>query len=1071
MKMSFEGVPYSRLGTSHKSKLRGTIRRKLVHRHYYEWEKGKRKQNINQYHAKNGHMNEVYLRRLAERDKLELVEELQFCDDCDKGKAKRRRVKKISSYIRAGKLFGRVYIDTTGPMKVRAKGGYRYAVIIVDDFSRKKFTYLIKKKSGEEILGVLKLFLNEHVLKSGNKLEIIRSDNGTEYKNREVIEFLADEKVMREYISDYVKQQNAVVETAIRDVKNLSVTLLNGANLRAKHESLWGEAMFYATDTLNWMPTSGNINFRSPIEMCKEKCRPLDVRYQWGSMAGVIVEDRGQMENREHECIFVGYEHNQPGYACRFMKLENNEIISSSNYQIYDGVMLFNPEKNYFDDTIFLDEKGVHSDLEEDSELEGSDGEASDGEVKSYSDKNSDDSSDEEDDDNSDKESEIDLWKKKRKEYLDSESEKSKSDKENNSIDNSNSKDGESDESKDGESDEEKEDDKFIEIGSIHDVEPRIGTAEWHEYNRKYNIQEGKRERKTNSKYGSYHTQDLFLRVFVCSDGKILVPKSYEEMLKSENLHEWKEAVKREYNCLMKNKTWVLVPRPENQPVVSCKWIFDIKRNVDGSIKKFKGRLVGRGFTQTKGVDYFETYSSVASMTSMKMVLSIANEKDWDIHQLDIETAYLNAEVKETIYMEQPQGFVEPGKEGYVCLLKKSLYGLKQSARNWNNCLGGFLKEIGLEQSKIDDCVYYYKDKKGSLVYVIVYVDDLIVTGNSNKIIVQIKDRLKKRFVVKDLGQVHQLLGMVVERDRKAKTMKIHQGPYIRRMLSEFDVTGVRPTSVPATRETYVEHIEAAFRGDKRTIDFDYRSAIGAIMHLSNSTRPDLTNITRFLASFVSNYTDVHIRMVKKVLKYLEGVPDLGLFYQSSSGETTMLSYVHKFSKDDMKGMLHAYSDASWGDNYHDATSNSGIAIMLGENLVLWKSLKQREIAMNSMHSEYIAMSKCVEEIKFCRELLLELGLFKGVSTMITPNREAKKMIEKGVIIRGDNISSIIVANGSASKRRTKGINIKYHNVKQAIIDQLVKLEYVKSSENRADMFTKCLGRPTFEYLRGKFMK
>jgi transposase InsO family protein len=439
MKRSFEGVPYSRRGIGGKY----AMRRKYSKEQIYSWDRNKLKVDKNPYHAKNGHMNEVYLQRLAERDGVELTGNLHFCDDCDKGKAKRRAVKKISSYVRAGKLFGRVYIDTTGPMKVRAKDGYRYAVVIVDDYSRKKFTYLVKKKNSDEILSALKLFLNEHVLKSGRKLGIIRSDNGGEYKNRDVIEFLADEGVMREYISDYVKQQNAVVETAIRDIKNLTVTLLNGANLRAKYESLWGEAMLYATDTLNWMPTAGNRDFKAPVELSKEKCRPLSARYQWGSMATVIDEGKGQLEDRVHECIFVGYEQNQPDNCCRFLKLSSNKVITSSNYKVYDACMLFNPEKHYFDDTIFLEDK-----VESDGEGEESDIEESDGGVMSDSEGESSEGSDEEEDEEND----IESWRERKKQYdskSESESEgenesageaavEKESEKENNSNNNSN---------------------------------------------------------------------------------------------------------------------------------------------------------------------------------------------------------------------------------------------------------------------------------------------------------------------------------------------------------------------------------------------------------------------------------------------------------------------------------------------------------------------------------------------------------------------------------------------------------------------------------------------------------
>ena len=347
------------------------------------------------------------------------------------------------------------------------------------------------------------------------------------------------------------------------------------------------------------------------------------------------------------------------------------------------------------------------------------------------------------------------------------------------------------------------------------------------------------RLRGVNRNY-AMHTNGLFVKVFFCSDGTVRVPRGYEQAMKSPQAKEWLDAIKVEYDCLVKNGTWEVVDRPANVPVVGCRWVFDLKFNEDGSIKRYKARLVAQGFSQTQGVDYFETFAPVASAVSVRLLLALATIHDWDVRQLDIETAYLNAPVKEEIYMRQVPGFEVPGNK--VLKLKRSLYGLKQSGKNWNDYLSDFLLGIGMERSKIDPCLFYFRDTGGKIALLSVYVDDIIITGDATDVINQIIEQLNNKFRVKDLGGVYQLLGMVIVRDRTKRQMRVHQGPYIRRMLREFDISGVRHFDTPTPDDMYAQVIKAAFDGEVRTAEFDYRGAVGCLMHLANCTRPDIAN-------------------------------------------------------------------------------------------------------------------------------------------------------------------------------------------------------------------------------------
>ena len=325
--------------------------------------------------------------------------------------------------------------------------------------------------------------------------------------------------------------------------------------------------------------------------------------------------------------------------------------------------------------------------------------------------------------------------------------------------------------------------------------------------------------------------QSYMVDVFVTEDGSIEIPKSYGAVLKSADKEKWLEAIHREWDCLTKNGTWELVEKPKGAPIVGSKWVFSLKFNVDGTIKRYKARLVCQGFSQTFGVDYFETFAPVVQMNTIRMLLAMAATE-----------------------------FITVDKEGWVLKLKRSLYGLKQAGRNWNTLLTEFLKTIGLDQSDTDQCLFTQTDKEGNTMYLAIYVDDIIITGNAKSLIESTKAKLKERFTCSDLGEAHQLLGMVIERDRMKRRMKIHQSPYIRRMLADYPVSeGLYDFKTPAAETTNSQYVEAVFNGDVRSfVDFDYRGVVGCLMYLANTSRPDISNITRFLAQHVTDWTDIH---------------------------------------------------------------------------------------------------------------------------------------------------------------------------------------------------------------------
>lgn len=222
---------------------------------------------------------------------------------------------------------------------------------------------------------------------------------------------------------------------------------------------------------------------------------------------------------------------------------------------------------------------------------------------------------------------------------------------------------------------------------------------------------------------------------------------------------QWRQAMSTEIAALMHNGTWTLVPPTDAHNVVGCRWIYRIKRKADGSIDRYKARLVAKGFHQQSGVDYFETFSPVVKPTTIRMVLAIATSQGWPIHQLDVDNAFLNGFLAEPVYMTQPPGFVDSQHPNYVCKLRKSLYGLKQAPRAWFTRLSDFLSSHGFTASRSDASLFVYRNGK-TRVYILIYVDDIIITSNYPPQIKQLISTLHSEFALKDLGPLHYFLGI-----------------------------------------------------------------------------------------------------------------------------------------------------------------------------------------------------------------------------------------------------------------------------------------------------------------------
>ncbi|KAJ0808584.1 putative RNA-directed DNA polymerase [Helianthus annuus] len=423
---------------------------------------------------------------------------------------------------------------------------------------------------------------------------------------------------------------------------------------------------------------------------------------------------------------------------------------------------------------------------------------------------------------------------------------------------------------------------------------------------------------------------------------------------------QWRAAMAEEYAALLRNGTWSLVPPVPNTNVVDCKWVYKIKRDQTGTITRYKARLVAKGFNQQHGVDYHETFSPVVKSTTIRTVLSLAVTQQWTLRQLDVQNAFLHGELAETVYLRQPQDFVDPQKPDYVCLLHKSLYGLKQAPHAWFNRLTMVLHSLGFKGSKTDPSLFIYSSK-GTLLYMLVYVDDIILTGNNPSLIDQVIHSLGTTFAIQDLGSLSYFLG--VEVVHQGSNLILSQQKYILELLQRAGLSHAKSVTSPITTTAHLS------LGDSPLYEnpVRYRQVVGALQYVTIS-RPDITFAVNKVCQFMHSPIENHWSAVKRILRYLQGTFTYGLLIQQTYSGSTLHAYtdVHNSS-------LNAFSDADWAGCPDDRKSTGGFAIYLGSNLISWSARKQRTVSRSSTEAEYKALADTVAELTWLEALLQEL--------------------------------------------------------------------------------------------------
>src|SRR6266850_3170716 len=387
-------------------------------------------------------------------------------------------------------------------------------------------------------------------------------------------------------------------------------------------------------------------------------------------------------------------------------------------------------------------------------------------------------------------------------------------------------------------------------------------------------------------------------------------PASYAEAMGSTNVDSWEEACKYEIATLDKNKTWELVDLSAGRKAVKLKWVF--KHKADG---RYHARLVAKGFTQIPGLDYDETFSPVACFESLRLLLALAVLEDWEVHQLDIKSAFLNGVLDEEIYMEQPQGFIITGKETRVCHLKKAIYGLKQASCAWNSNIHAALTELGFKWTVANAGIYVMHQQEGDgPLYIILYVDDIIILGASLEAVKELKVNLAKHYEISDLGEIESYLGICITRDQQSKHLTIDQSGYIKDVLVCFGMADANPHNTPLPAGADVHLVKYDLQASVSDIKH-YQSLIGSLLYIQIGTRPEISCDVSCLVQYAANPSPNHLHLAQYVLSYLVGTTDVCLCYDGAIGEG-----------------LYGYMDSSLADQADDCHSTSGYVFLLANS-------------------------------------------------------------------------------------------------------------------------------------------
>ncbi|RVW64351.1 Retrovirus-related Pol polyprotein from transposon TNT 1-94 [Vitis vinifera] len=734
--------------------------------------------------------------------------------------------------------------------------GSRWFVTFVDDHTRVTWVFLMKKKS--EVREIFENFNNMVQTQFQAKIQVLRTDNAREYYHNILGSYLLENGIVHQSSCIDTPQQNGVAERKNRHLMEVARSLMIASNVP---KQLWGEAVLTATYLINRMP-SRILQFKTPCQILLAaypsariiSSIPIKV---FGCTAFVHIHksQRSKLDPTTTKCIFLEYLPNQKGYKCYSPTIKkfytSMDVTFFENQPFYPKTAI--QGENWSTDEFQLWETEISTTSPLSSSLP-----PQTNTTLSVPENNSLDVPSVTPESTTQGSKEVIVYSRKNlKEKPEKPPQKEPKDntppEQNQELDqdpsNPNSQPGNT----------------IYDLNSSNDLD---------DLDQPIALRKGVRSCTQHpiSNHVSYGKLLQNFQAFITSLEDDRIPSNIQEALQQP---EWKTVVQEEIQALEKNGTW----KSQNYQ---------------------RARLVAKGFTQSYGIDYEETFAPVAKLNSIRVLLSVAVNLDWNLHQLDVKNAFLNRELEEEVYMKIPPSMETLENSGKVCKLRKSLYGLKQSPRAWFDRLTRVVKKHGFIQCQADHTLFMKHSKEGEMTLFIVYVDDIIITGDDEEEIGNLKKLLAREFEIKDLGQLRYFLGMEVGRTKEG--IVVTQRKYVLDLLQETGMLGCKPVDTPMDPIGKIDK-----DNDNHPTDKDrYQRLVGKLIYLTH-TRPDIGFAMSMVSRYMNNPTERHMKVVYRILQYLKKSPGRGLYFKKTSSRE-----------------VEVFTDADWAGSLTDRRSTTG---------------------------------------------------------------------------------------------------------------------------------------------------
>lgn len=916
--------------------------------------------SIDLWHERLGHISNKALLKLKDNTLGNAITNnkestsIENCETCIKAKMTSKISREPSP--RSTKYLAKIHVDIGGPISPRTKGGFKYYITFLDDFSKELQVKLLRNRKG--LYKVLKELIELSENQADTKVKRIHADN--EFKSKEIETLFTNKGILITYSSPYSHEQNGGAERINRTLFNKVRALLIASNLP---KFLWGEALLATVYIYNRTPNS-SIDYKTPYELKTGTKPDISNIRTWGSLTykKEPKELLSKLDNRASPYYLIGYGSNQ----YKLLDISNYTTVYARDVKILEGNFYNKDDPNT--EVLEIIEKEDLEDLETNN--------------------------------NKTKELETDSP---------------------NLID-------------------------YNKVPRERAPSPQVVIESKKQYiNSSKNLEDlnldySYEEKRDPNSLDYKEVYNQLLEEALISRGE--EPNSFKDVLSLESPEKenYLEAMKVEVSTLNKLNTWKLVPRPNNPKLVlKGRWVLTKKFKANGTLDKYKARWVVKGFLQVYGVNYNETFASTSKPNTIRLLLYIATNLGWEIYSWDIKSAFPNAPIDSTIYVEQPIGFIDKNKpSNYVCLLNKALYGLKQSARQWQLYLATILAKFGFINLVTDTAVFYSKDKP---IILVIHVDDILVFAEKKSYIDELyKDLSATNLEVSNLGELKEFLGIQINRNKDKKELVISQEGYITKILNRFEKSSLKPKVNPLTLGIKLDkNLDQASSNDISR----YQQEIGSLIYLTTFTRPDLAFPINYLARFMSNPSSEHFKALDVVWSYLVKTKDLGIIISGQSCSNTPLN----------SSNLIGYVDADWGGDLVTRRSTTGYVYLVNKVPISWFSKLQKTPAISSCEAEYMAYKEAIKENLFINNFLNELPnyvskLFKNRKTLFT-----------------DSLSAIELSKNPLYHARSKHIDITYHFSRDKVLNKEIYLEYIPTEEMLADGLTKGLSNPKFQKL------